>query len=951
MLTRRILPIAAAILVSLSYPVNSTATDFAAPVSYPVGTSPAIIITGDFNGDGKPDLAVANTGSNDISILLNNGGGAFKAAINSPAGTSPQGMVAGDFNGDGKLDLAVINSQNAVVFLLLGNGDGTFQAPAQVQANPAPVSVVAADFNEDGKLDLLLGDGTSDGVFLLLGKGDGTFQQATNTLFGISGSVSALAVGDFNGDKHTDVVAYISPANLIKTVVQLPGKGDGSFATAVQIGQFGGVSGVNTTTILGTVSLIPGDFNGDGKLDLAWRFERKTKSVNLFFSSCTVSNPCYSYDTRVMLFTGNGDGTFATGTTPITVSGLFRTKNANFLIPGNLAAGDFNADNKQDLLVPVSSAGHLYLGHGDGTFLSTFLLPPVWTATGSFGIAADLDGDGLPDAVVTDTANNAVIVVLNTSPTSGADLAVSVAGVPSSVVIGGGDLTYTANVLNEGPQDATGVTLTETLPAGLTFVSAAPSQGTCTGANPITCDLGALTEPNIAQVTFTVTPTTPGTLTDALHITGSQPDLNSKNDSASFTVTAVLPADISVSGTSSKTLAATGDQVTYSIQVSNAGPADAANVILTDVISDSTLAVSSVSTSLGACTPSAGTLTCAIGTLTKGSKATISFVITMGPTETLTNSLSLTSDTPDLNTGDNFATLTVLVNAANLAVSQTASAPSVSIGTQVTYTITVKNNGPAQATNVALTDIVPAIATIGSVQASQGSCAAPANGVINCALGTLAVSANATVSFGATPTTAGTMTNSVSVSSDAPDPDTSDNGSSLDVTVPDFSITASVTSLTVSRGGQGSVGLTFAAQGGFAGNIDLKCSVSGSSTPMPTCALLPTSVTPGNPSTLTVNAAGLTAALAPQPLFAGSAKGLYALCLPISFLGLALAGRFGGRRRGLAMLCVLALVAVLAAACGGGSSPPGPETFTVTVTATANPGGMQHSTQISVTVQ
>src|SRR5215831_19722442 len=107
---RRILVFAAAIVVSLGCPANSEATDFAAPVSYPVGTRPSIIITGDFNGDGKPDLAVANAGNNDISVLLNNGGGTFKAAVNSPAGASPLGMVAGDLNGNGKLDIVVINS-------------------------------------------------------------------------------------------------------------------------------------------------------------------------------------------------------------------------------------------------------------------------------------------------------------------------------------------------------------------------------------------------------------------------------------------------------------------------------------------------------------------------------------------------------------------------------------------------------------------------------------------------------------------------------------------------------------------------------------------------------------------------------------------------------------------------------------------------------------------------
>ena len=97
--------------MTLGLSVKSPAVDFAPPASYPVGTSPSVIVVGDFNGDGKPDLAVANLGSNNVSVLINAGNGTFQAAVTSPAGTAPQAMVAGDFNGDSKLDLVAHQSR------------------------------------------------------------------------------------------------------------------------------------------------------------------------------------------------------------------------------------------------------------------------------------------------------------------------------------------------------------------------------------------------------------------------------------------------------------------------------------------------------------------------------------------------------------------------------------------------------------------------------------------------------------------------------------------------------------------------------------------------------------------------------------------------------------------------------------------------------------------------
>jgi hypothetical protein len=220
------------------------------------------VAVGDFNGDGEPDLAVTNFSrpeelvSSDIdtvSILLGNGDGTFTAAGESATGSIPVSSAVGDFNGDGKPDLAVANYGSNTVTILLGNGDGTLTAATASPATDSePTSIAVGDFNGDGKVDLVVSDSGSDTVTILLGNGDGTFTPGVSR--GTGSKPSFVAVGDFNGDDKPDLALTNSGSN---TVTVLLGNGDGIFTEAASL-----ATGTNP------LSVAVGDFNGDGKADL-----------------------------------------------------------------------------------------------------------------------------------------------------------------------------------------------------------------------------------------------------------------------------------------------------------------------------------------------------------------------------------------------------------------------------------------------------------------------------------------------------------------------------------------------------------------------------------------------------------------------------------------------------------------------------------------------------------
>jgi hypothetical protein len=194
---------------------------FQAPAEHLVGQQPYMYIRsitkGDFNNDGKLDIAVANQGTDNISVLLGNGNGTFNTAVSYVAGDMPRGITAGDFNKDGKIDLAVSNYSSHNLSVFIGNGDGTFKAAVNYAVGTDPVGIANNDFNGDGKVDLIVTNRDQNSISALKGNGDGTFGAANNYLVG--NMPLYVTTGDFNGDGKSDLAVVNNGSNNISILI------------------------------------------------------------------------------------------------------------------------------------------------------------------------------------------------------------------------------------------------------------------------------------------------------------------------------------------------------------------------------------------------------------------------------------------------------------------------------------------------------------------------------------------------------------------------------------------------------------------------------------------------------------------------------------------------------------------------------------------------------------
>jgi hypothetical protein len=243
---------------SVSILLGDGAGGFAAASNFPAVVRPRSLAAGDFNGDGKPDLAATGSpglGSTAVAVLLGDGAGRFGAPSTFNAGREPAAVAVVDLNGDAKADLAVANSSSFDVSILLGDGAGGFGAATNYTAGGRPVSIAAGDFNSDGRADLVTATQNPDGASIFINKGDGHFKPAVVFPFRAGVMPRSVAVADFNGDRTLDL-AVVS-RNSIDAFILL-GDGAGGFTT-------GGSFEFYLTPNL----VVAGDFNGDSLADLA----------------------------------------------------------------------------------------------------------------------------------------------------------------------------------------------------------------------------------------------------------------------------------------------------------------------------------------------------------------------------------------------------------------------------------------------------------------------------------------------------------------------------------------------------------------------------------------------------------------------------------------------------------------------------------------------------------
>jgi hypothetical protein len=340
------------------------------------------LAVGDFNGDGKPDIAVTDSVQKVVVVYLNNGSGTFSSPITTTIQMGALGagaIVAGDFNEDGKLDLIVgtIAGSQANIFLS-GNGDGTFTQGQTLPGSFGFFSAAGVDINHDSHLDLIAGgNGT---LYVYLGDGHGNFTAQPFTNQGPSDAFFSIVTGDFNNDSKIDFVATAFNANNLR---YFAGNGDGSFAAP----------SVLTSHFSNPRFLASADFNGDGKRDLLLGFP-DIASIIL----------------------GNGDGTFQLNNdpflpTPFPVTPLPSTAGAPAI-----AAADMDGDGKIDAVAADSASNsmNVFLNDGSGTFPQAV---PDFTASVPAAYnqlqIVDLNGDGLPDIIATNYVTQNISLFLS----------------------------------------------------------------------------------------------------------------------------------------------------------------------------------------------------------------------------------------------------------------------------------------------------------------------------------------------------------------------------------------------------------------------------------------------------------------------------------------------------------------------------------------------------------
>jgi len=506
---------------------------FASPVTYGTGGYAATSVAiGDLNGDGTPDLVVAScansncTGNGLVGVLLGNGDGTFQPAVTYDSGGYNASSIAiADVNGDGKPDLLVANrcgqatcTTDGSVAVLLGNGDGTFKTAVTYDSGGMLAnSVAVADMNGDGKPDLVVANectptncsllsGTGL-VSVLLGNGDGTFQSAVT--YNAGGNAYSVAVGDLNGDGKLDVavLSYEGCSFCGPEVGVLLNNGDGTLQTVVLYN-----SGGTFPT-----SMTLADVNGDGKLDAL-------VADNI--------SPDGHGPSGFGVLLGNGDGTFQSSAVQYGLSGDDDSGTIN------VAVADLNGDGKPDVaLVDREGCGSnssmaVLPGNGDGTFQPEVSFCALGSIFQGWVAAADLNGDGRPDVAI--VSGSTINVFINTS-TPAVLSPTSLSFAPQAPGTKSSPQTVTLTNIAAAALPLSGISITGTDATGFSQTNNCPSTLASNGS----CQINVTSDPQTAgaqSASLSISDNLPGS-PQTVALTGTGEDFSLTASPTSNTVT------------------------------------------------------------------------------------------------------------------------------------------------------------------------------------------------------------------------------------------------------------------------------------------------------------------------------------------------------------------------------------------------------------------------------
>jgi hypothetical protein len=345
---------------------------------YSTGTDsqPMWVAVGDLNNDGRLDFVVANGDSDNVGVFLGLGNGTFSERTSYSVGSGfyPFYIAVADLNKDSHLDIIVCNFWNDTIGIFLGFGNGTFsdQATYPTGINSRPNAIAIDDFNNDSRLDIVVANYFGDNIGIFLGYDSGTFASVINYSTGNKSYPGSVAVGDFNNDNQLDIVVANSGTLNLGVFI---GCGNGTFSAMIPY---------STGSLAEPTSVVVGDFNKDGRLDLAVALSG-TNNIGVLF--------------------GNGNGTFSSPT-------LYSTGNGSE--PLRLATGDFNNDNQLDIAIANtgSNSFSVLLGFVNGTFFSPL---NYFIADGSQPnsiVVGDFNNDSRLDIIVTNSGIDNVGVFL-----------------------------------------------------------------------------------------------------------------------------------------------------------------------------------------------------------------------------------------------------------------------------------------------------------------------------------------------------------------------------------------------------------------------------------------------------------------------------------------------------------------------------------------------------------